>query len=937
MSGDRPKHAGAVGGANASAAAARATRLDALVNAAASSAASSRCGTVLLSADEAWLKGANAAAHRLEVAAELAARLRSALLTCLQVPGRSAPATSSNAATARALSATPLRLHLFAEGEGGSDAADSATWAVRAAGTPLLVAAPCLESALAAMCSAALAGGDTGCVAAAAPALGAALRDALLGVSLQTGRSAVCGGGGAPPVRVRELTAEALLSLDPRGGAPLAQRALWAEVTTACFLSGPHGSPAALLRMCRTPLGPGADAAAALDAAAAEALRPRGATLSTALQAWARATLLAEAQPRQTGWLGGAGALSPAMAAYLAADPDALVSWLKFSPPATREVVRPATLRSNLTWLALLMIKEKPVDLTWCLATVGFNAAWAIFGPLIVSDVITIAPLLAAWRAEGAGADPLEMTLLHGGLMPNYTVGTADKSAQRALAILASAYGAGSAISAYLTRQLSARGLCNPGFALGARAALARRLTAVPGLLADTAALADAARAAQHDALLVGSAAAATFTAANALGQLALAVALMFTINARMGVFFLATLPATALLTGVQGRASGQMAAKLKSRQEELEAAADAALLCAGDAEATKRHDAALIEAGAEAEAVADQISVAGAILQQYVAIVSGGLMAFLLGFGGQQMSVGSLDVGLFVAFISAAGAASPQVPALVEAVRAWRVAGRSAALLRGGDCLRATPSPALDAGDDDASRKSGDGGELVPLADAPALAARGVAFSYAASPLPSLRHVNFDLPSGAKCVLIGRSGSGKSTLLKLLSGRYAPTAGVLLADGAPLSAALRLCGAGTVAFAPAEALLFGGTVASNIALGLPASARDDDDQGAARAAAAAAMAGLTGPGALPATGLATRVGLPGGGGAGLSSGQRQRVGVARALAADAALLLLDEPTSAQDAVTAAQLVATLAKLTRHGKAASAVTVCAATNSPALF
>jgi hypothetical protein len=153
-------------------------------------------------------------------------------------------------------------------------------------------------------------------------------------------------------------------------------------------------------------------------------------------------------------------------------------------------------------------------------------------------------------------------------------------------------------------------------------------------------------------------------------------------------------LPVTALLTGVQGRTSGHLAAKLKSRQEELEAAADAAMLCAGDAEAAKYHDAALVEAGAEAEAVADQISIAGAILQQYVAIVSGGLMAFLLGFGGQQMSVGSLDVGLFVAFISAAGAASPQVPALVEAVRAWRVAGRAAALLRGGDCPQARRGP---------------------------------------------------------------------------------------------------------------------------------------------------------------------------------------------------------------------------------------------------
>jgi ABC-type multidrug transport system fused ATPase/permease subunit len=861
---------------------------------------SSSCGGVVVTADAAWFRASNA--QSLCVAAEVAGRTRAALLARLHVPGRGAAAGALNAATQRVLAAAPARLHLCCGG--------NAAWGMP--GAALAVAAPCVESALAAMCCAALAGGDSGCVAAAAPALGAALRDALLGVSLQTGRSALCGGGGAPHVRVRDLHAAALLALSPAAGAPLASRALWAEALSHCLLSVPWGGPAALLRLCRAMVTHG-DVAAALEDAAHGALRPRG--FAAALQAWARSTLCAEAAAYQTGWLGGAGALSPAAAAYLAADPDAAVSWLDYSPPASRNGVRPATLRANLAWLATLMATEKPRDLAWCLAAVGFNAAWAIFAPLIISDIITIAPAIAAAAADGAPLEPLR--LLHGGMMPDYTV-YAGRNAANALAILAGAFGGGAAVSAHMNRQLSARSVGNPGFGLGARAALARRLAAAPGLLADTAGLAAAARAAQHDAHLVGAATSATFTAANALGQLALALALMFLINARMAGFFLATLPVTALLTGLQGRASGQLSATLKTRQEALEVAADAALLCAGAAAGSGTHDTAVAAAGAAAEAAADEISVAAAVLQQYVAIVSGGLTAFLLGLGGQQMAAGRLDVGLFVAFISAAGAAAPQVPALVEAVRAWRVAGRAAALLRGADAVRAPPAPALDGADSDKAP--------ALLAAAPALAARGVAFAYARSPSRALVAASFDLPGGAKCVLVGRSGAGKTTLLRLLAGRYLPAQGALLADGAPLAAAARAAGPGGVAFAPAEPMLFAGSVAHNIAMGLPSAVIASlPDGGQARVAAAAKAAGLIGDGA--SVSLATRVG----GAGALSSGQRQRIGIARALASQAPLLLLDEPTSNADGATAAALVAALVAL------GDGCTVVAATNAPALF
>ncbi|MET8998987.1 thiol reductant ABC exporter subunit CydD [Amycolatopsis sp. NPDC004169] len=157
---------------------------------------------------------------------------------------------------------------------------------------------------------------------------------------------------------------------------------------------------------------------------------------------------------------------------------------------------------------------------------------------------------------------------------------------------------------------------------------------------------------------------------------------------------------------------------------------------------------------------------------------------------------------------------------------------------------------------------------------------------------VPALSEVDLAVPAGSRIALVGPSGSGKSTLLAVLLGFVAPTSGRILVDGVDLRTLSSPEWLAEVAWVPQRPTLFRGSLASNIALGLPSA----DVASAARAAALDSVAA-----GLPA-GYRTPVGELGDG---LSAGQRQRVGLARALArTSAGLVLLDEPTARLDSRT---------------------------------
>jgi ATP-binding cassette, subfamily B, bacterial MsbA len=156
----------------------------------------------------------------------------------------------------------------------------------------------------------------------------------------------------------------------------------------------------------------------------------------------------------------------------------------------------------------------------------------------------------------------------------------------------------------------------------------------------------------------------------------------------------------------------------------------------------------------------------------------------------------------------------------------------------------------------------------------------------------PVLTEVSFTVEAGRTVAIVGPSGAGKSTLASLIPRVYDPTEGRVLLDGRDVRgwtlAALR----GQIGVVFQDTFLFAGTVRENIALGL-AEAGDAEIIRAARLAQAWEFIER-----LP-DGLETLVGERG---VRLSEGQKQRLGIARALVRDPRILILDEPSSALDA-----------------------------------
>jgi ATP-binding cassette subfamily C protein LapB len=184
----------------------------------------------------------------------------------------------------------------------------------------------------------------------------------------------------------------------------------------------------------------------------------------------------------------------------------------------------------------------------------------------------------------------------------------------------------------------------------------------------------------------------------------------------------------------------------------------------------------------------------------------------------------------------------------------------------------------------------------------------RNVRFAYPNRQDAALEGVSFSIKAGERVALIGRIGSGKSTVQKLVMGLYQPSEGAVLLDGIDLrqldpADVRRNCG-----YVSQDVNLFYGSLRENIAFGLP---QVDD----AAVLAAAEVAGLSEFVNRHPQGFELSVGERG---EALSGGQRQGVGLARAVLHNAPLLLLDEPTSAMDFSTEAQITQRIGEFAQH-------------------
>jgi len=184
----------------------------------------------------------------------------------------------------------------------------------------------------------------------------------------------------------------------------------------------------------------------------------------------------------------------------------------------------------------------------------------------------------------------------------------------------------------------------------------------------------------------------------------------------------------------------------------------------------------------------------------------------------------------------------------------------------------------------------------------------RNVRFAYPNRQDTALDGVSFRIAAGERVALIGRVGSGKSTIERLILGLYQPAEGAVLLDGIDLRQLDPADVRANVGYVSQDVTLFYGTLRENVTLGMPYA----DDSAVVAAAETAGLAEFVNR---HPRGFDMPVGERG---ESLSGGQRQAVGIARAVLHNAPILLLDEPTSAMDFSTESQVTQRLNAFTQH-------------------
>lgn len=273
--------------------------------------------------------------------------------------------------------------------------------------------------------------------------------------------------------------------------------------------------------------------------------------------------------------------------------------------------------------------------------------------------------------------------------------------------------------------------------------------------------------------------------------------------------------------------------------------------------------------------------------------IVNAGILA-VLWFGRIEISTGDATLGQTVAVINYSlrtmGALSALSWIMVSFSRARASSGRVAEVM------------AASEGPGELGMTSGEG---FASAVQGKVEFQQVSFNYPGSDIKVLEDISFTVQAGERVAIMGATGSGKSSLVTLIPRLYECGSGSILVDGQMHTEMDMQTLRSSIGYVPQEVLLFTGSIRENIAWGNAAASQAEIEQAAAAAQIHETVA------ALP-KGYDTALGQRG---VNLSGGQKQRLSIARALVRRPAILILDDSTSALDAVTEGLLLAELKKL----------------------
>ena len=252
----------------------------------------------------------------------------------------------------------------------------------------------------------------------------------------------------------------------------------------------------------------------------------------------------------------------------------------------------------------------------------------------------------------------------------------------------------------------------------------------------------------------------------------------------------------------------------------------------------------------------------------------------FTVYFGAQAVVSQEMTVGMLLAFLAYRSSFTSSAASLVSQFQKWRLLGLH--LERLSDIVGSKKEP-LVATD-----------QLGPNGSAPAIQVENLTFGYDMDDGPVLDRISFEIPQGSLVAIVGPSGAGKTTLLRLLLGLLSPQAGSIMIDGTALGPATMAQWRARIGAVMQDDYLLSGTLADNICFFSP-----QPDQRMIEASAKFACIHED----IEKMPMAYHS-LVSDMGAALSSGQRQRILLARALYREPDALFLDEGTANLDEKT---------------------------------